>query len=175
MTDPTYEDISKAVSYDPETGLFTRIGPSPGAVRRVQKRKLGQPIGSPMLRGYVGIPLSGRTYYAHRLAFLLMTGSIPEFIDHRDGDGMNNRWENLRGCTKSQNMANRGPSIKSTSGIKGVYLTKSTGRWRAQIIANNRTIHLGYYADRDAAAAAYNSASREHFGEFAHSTAQEQI
>ena len=89
-------------------------------------------------------------------------------VDHRDGDGLNNRRENLRPCTQSQNLANRGKETKRicSSRYKGV--GREPGRpWRASIRLDGRPRHLGYFTDEAAAARAYNAAALAHWGEYA--------
>jgi hypothetical protein len=82
--------------------------------------------------------------------------------DHKDGDGLNNRRDNLRPATHSDNMHNS-CSQAGTSKFKGVYYYKQTKKWRAQI----NTKHLGFFRSEEAAALAYDAAARENFGEFA--------
>jgi HNH endonuclease/AP2 domain len=107
-------------------------------------------------------------YNEHQLAWFYMTGRWPKpTIDHRDGDSTNNRWNNLRQATASQNNANRRRPRNNTSGYKGVYRGRRPGQWRAQIGKNGRTKYLGTFPTRQAAHAAYVAAARKHYGEFA--------
>lgn len=90
-------------------------------------------------------------------------------VDHRDGDGRNNRRLNLRFSTQSQNIANaRKETGKGlTSQHKGVYFNKYHGKWHAQVIKDGRRIYLGRYHSETEAALAYNFGAVHHFGEFA--------
>ncbi len=89
-------------------------------------------------------------------------------VDHRNGDGLDNRRMNLREATKVQNGRNRGPIKGSVSGYKGVHWFARDNRWRARIvIEKGREQHLGYFDDKIEAAKAYNKAAKKHFGEFA--------
>lgn len=103
------------------------------------------------------------TLCIHRL---LMLG-VKE-VDHKNGDGLDNRRENLRAATDSQNSANAGKcACASTSRFKGVSWGKDRGKWRAYIEMNGRQKFLGYFHDELDAARAYNEAALEAFGEFA--------
>ena len=87
-------------------------------------------------------------------------------IDHRDGDGLNNRRDNLRPATHSQNQANqRRLRSDNTSGFKGV--VKAQGKWHARIWHQGKRINIGTFATAELAAAAYDNTAREVFGEFA--------
>ncbi|MCI0659647.1 MAG: HNH endonuclease [Acidobacteria bacterium] len=89
-------------------------------------------------------------------------------VDHKNGDGLDNRRENLRFATISQNLANRRKRRGAVSSRhKGVYLKKASGKFAAHIRVNRRAIHLGYFTSESEAAKAYNAAAREHFGEYA--------
>lgn len=88
-------------------------------------------------------------------------------VDHRNGNGLDNRRENLRAATHSQNQANRMWSTRNTSGYKGVTLHRLTGKWQAAIKVNGRSFYLGLHETKEAAAAAYATAARQRFGEFA--------
>lgn len=91
-----------------------------------------------------------------------------KYVDHRNGNTFDNRRSNLRVCTNSQNLMNRGAPKNNTSGFKGVSFNKYTGKWVANIVKNYRQIHLGYYKDKKNAAKAYNKAAFKLFGKFAY-------
>lgn len=91
-------------------------------------------------------------------------------VDHISGNTLDNRRENLRRGTQSQNMANRGPTKSNTSGLKGVSFDQSRGKWIAMIGINGKQKNLGRFMDRDDAAAAYQQAAISIFGEFARRT-----
>jgi len=153
------------LSYEPETGVFIWKH-RPDARRCWNTRYAGKEA------GYDWCP-DGKTTYrvlrifdwpflAHRLAVLYMTGEWPEAdVDHEDGNGLNNRWSNLRPASKPQNGANRGPNKNSKTGVKGVSL--SNGRYRASF----RGKQLGLCDTLEEAAALYERAAKEHFGQFA--------
>lgn len=87
--------------------------------------------------------------------------------DHRDCDGLNNRRQNLRVATHSQNNANRMKNSRSRSRFKGVYWEVAKGKWRVRPKLNGKFRHVGYFTDEAEAARAYDAAARELFGEFA--------
>jgi len=102
-----------------------------------------------------------RTIWMHRL---ILPGVRQ--VDHANHNSRDNRRENLRPCTQSQNRANSLWNVKTkTSRHKGVALKGN--RWRAQIRVGGHDIHLGYFSSEVAAAHMYDQAAREHFGEFA--------
>jgi hypothetical protein len=155
----TVERLKELLHYDPETGVFTwkvRVANVPaGSIAGCNKER------------YHFIGVDGREYRAHRLAWLYMTGEWPVEIDHRDTDGHNNRWANLRHATRIQNCRNTGLPKNSTSGSKGVYWSKDRQRWVAQITINKVRTGLGRFHTKERAAAASEAAARKHFGEFA--------
>lgn len=89
------------------------------------------------------------------------------FVDHINGDGLDNRRANLRPATKSQNTMNSPLRLDSTSGFRGVSFTPQTGRWRAVIKVNYKRLHIGYFDEPEDAARAFDAAARIHHGEFA--------
>ena len=96
---------------------------------------------------------------------LRLTPDDPLEVDHKNGDPLDNRRNNLRICNRSLNNANKGKQINNTSGYKGV--TWHAGKWKAQIKINRKNKYLGRFANKEDAAKAYDSAAREAFGEFA--------
>jgi hypothetical protein len=90
-------------------------------------------------------------------------------VDHINGVTLDNRRENLRVCSHSQNMHNRRLRQKNNkSGYKGVHWLARTKRWVAEIRVNGKSRHLGYFTEKTDAARAYDTAAAECFGEFAH-------
>lgn len=87
-------------------------------------------------------------------------------LDHANGNGLDNRKENLRPATRVENARNKW-KLTNKSGYKGVTRNPNTGRWQAQIKADGRRINLGTYISPQLAALAYDAAARQYFGEFA--------
>lgn len=148
----TQEELKELLHYDPSTGVFTWRK----TMRRVRK---GQVAGSIMTVGYRGIRIKRKDYYAHRLVFLYMTGRFPkDCVDHKDGDGFNNVWSNLRDATYQCNNRNTCVSSNNKSGVKGVCWDKVTKKWKAQIKINRKVIYLGCFHNlTDAVQARYDA------------------
>lgn len=104
-----------------------------------------------------------RTAYLHRT---IMGEPEGMEVDHRDGNGLNCRRENLRAASVAQNAMNRGAQSNNTSGFKGVTWHKKRKRWQAQIHLNRKQVFLGYFDDPVAAHGAYCAACVQLHGEF---------
>lgn len=127
--------------------------------------------------GYRG----GNTFYAQRYIclnnttiHLLMHRCILKLnnndmrqVDHKNGNGLDNRKENLRIATSSQNQANSQKRIDNTSGYKGVTWNKRNKKWQAEIKYNQQHFYLGLFKNKDKAAQAYNEMALKFHGEFA--------
>jgi len=87
-------------------------------------------------------------------------------IDHINGNGLDNRKDNLRVCLGVENRRNKGLSKKNTTGYKGIYYNTGVSRWYAQIKVNNKKISLGGSDTKQEAAEKYNRAAKLYFGEF---------
>lgn len=94
-------------------------------------------------------------------------------VDHRDGDGLNNTRANLRLATRQHNAANARLSARNKTGYKGVSLTRDSAGcpFTACVVYQKRTIHLGYFANAEEAARAYDAKAVELFGEYARTNA----
>jgi len=88
-------------------------------------------------------------------------------VDHINGNGIDNRKQNLRLVTKAQNMMNKKAPKNNTSGFKGVAWHKQNNRWRAYLTVHGKQISLGLYDTKKEAAKAWNLAARAYFGEYA--------
>lgn len=170
----TAEELRAMVHYDPETGIFV-WKPRPDLSKTWNTRYSGKVCGYdwtlPDGRQYRSIRIHDWPFLGHVLAHLYMIGGWPDYhIDHRDNDGLNNRWNNLRAATKKQNAANSKRCVKNTSGLKGASFCKHNQRWRADIVHNGRQLWLGYHDTKEAAHAAYMKKSMELHGDFARSS-----
>lgn len=105
--------------------------------------------------------------YMHRLLTGAQRG---EDVDHANSEGLDNRRDNLRRCTRSQNSANRDAFAGSRSGIKGVHFETWSGRWRAEIKRGGKRVRIGRFDTAAEAASAYQAEAVRLYGEFARST-----
>lgn len=88
-------------------------------------------------------------------------------VDHINGDKLDNRKQNLRLCSNSQNHMNKGVQSNSTTGYKGVSFERSINRYRAYLNLNGKRYNLKTFKTPEEAAQAYNTKAKELFGEFA--------
>ena len=154
--------IKRVFSYNPETGELTRLETAPST-----RAWLGRTVTSRNAYGYYTVRLAGKTYLVSRLAFVFMTGEWPGgFVDHINGDRTDNRWCNLRVCTKAQNCQNQ-TAMRGRSGFRGVHWDKRFQRWKASIRANGLRYNLGSFVSKEDAIIARLKASKELHGEFA--------
>jgi len=102
-----------------------------------------------------------RTIFMHQV---LLPG-VPQ-IDHRDGNGLNNRRKNIRPCTYSQNNINQHKRLDNTSGHKGVYKHSYTDSWVATIGVNGKHVYLGIFKQKKDAIKVRKEAALLHYGEF---------
>lgn len=124
----------------------------------------GQALSS---HGYKTVQLFGKTHKAHQLIYVMFHDAKAGEIDHINGNRSDNRIENLRVVTRSQNCSNQRIQTRSTSGFKGVTFLKKNQVWRARIKTQQKEIYLGSFANKEDAAHAYNQAAIHHFGVFA--------
>lgn len=158
----TQTELKELMTYDPETGEF----------RWIEDKYIGRsknkrwPVAGCVNRklGYLVIRFDGKLYYAHRLAWLYMTGKWPKNqIDHINGNKLDNRWSNIREATSAQNQMNS--PVKNKFGLKGIYKNKK--RFGVAIRHNNKRIYLGTYDTPEEAHEVYWEKAQELFGEYA--------
>jgi hypothetical protein len=118
-----------------------------------------------------GNKLKGRTYFHKRdgrLLHRLIANAKPgQLVDHIDGNTLNNKKSNLRLCTNSQNLMNRGKTCKNTSGYKGVTWDKKKQKWVAHIMKDYRQNFVGYFTNAYDAHLARSEKIKEIHGEYA--------
>lgn len=150
----------EALSYDASTGLVSwlkHVGTSVPGAEAGCKKSGGL---------YRHIRIGGKLVMTHQIAWFLHFGKWAGCsIDHINGDGLDNRIENLRKCTPTQNQWNSNPR-KGRVHPKGV--SSHFGKWQARIIVNKKLVSLGVFETPEAASEAYIQAARSHAGEFAY-------
>ena len=151
----TQERLKQLLSYDQKTGLFKRfkrLGP---------KTEISGHIDT---NGYRQIMLDKKLYMAHRLAWLYVYGYFPsDQIDHINRQSDDNRIENLRKATPSQNQQNTKMRSDNKSGFKGISFIEKENKWRARITKQGKTICLGRYKNIFLALKARENAENELF------------
>lgn len=154
----TSELLRELLSYDPETGLLTRL------TDNNRGHRIGAIAGSKHHSGYIEVMVNKKNYRAHRICWLHFYGQWPEFdIDHINGDKADNRICNLRDATEEMNMQNEIRARKnSTSGLMGVRFRPERKRWIATIKVNGKPKRLGSFATPEEAHNAYLEGKRFH-------------
>lgn len=128
---------------------------------------IGQVAGSIHKTGYRHITWMNRIHKAHRLIFMLHFGYMPKEIDHVNGDRSDNRIENLRKCTRSENQYNKSAQ-QNLSGHKGVSWHKKTAKWNVRVMKSKRSHSFGYFDDLELAVLVAQEARLKVFGGFAY-------
>jgi len=154
------QHVKELFWYEPETGLLYRI---------INGEAGKTPAGSFFRSGHRRIVYRRHIFSAHRVVWLYHTGDWPAgMLDHINCDPADNRIENLRLATRSQNGLNTPLNRnRNTSGYKGVTWNKRQGKWQATIKFDRKSMYLGVFNSPEEAHAAYVKAATEHCGEFA--------
>lgn len=167
----TKDLADKLLSYNPDTGVFTwkhrsrdmfstdkgfavwngrRSGKEAGCVHKANEKS------------YIRIGILGKDYYAHRIAILMVTGEMPKEVDHRNGNGMDNRLSNLKPMSHIQNMRNQKLRKTNRSGVPGVFQCKTSFAYSVAIKVNYKSINLGTTRDFFEACCLRKSAENKH-------------
>lgn len=165
--------VRKELTYNPETGLFVRNERSPcdftpngqlsseSLCKSYNTRYANKPAITAKNRGgYLIGRVCGRNVFAHRIAWAYMTGAWPEEdIDHINGDRSDNRFENLREVSRTENLKNRGLCKRNKSGEIGIYWGADRGKWRVELM----NIKIGSFDTKEEAIKARDEA-KENLG-----------
>lgn len=152
--------LQRWLSYDPVTGAVSwKAKPN-------RNIPIGRAAGCRWVSGkntYIRISVEGRWVFAHTIAFVALHGRLPSgVIDHINGDGTDNRAENLRDVDHATNLRNQRRNKNNKSGVMGVDFHQSSGKWRARIIVDQKEHHLGTFDSRAEAVCARHAAERIH-------------
>lgn len=149
--------LRELLDYDPGTGVFVRRK-NLGGIHK------GSNAGSISREGYLRIQLDGKKYLCHRLAWLYIYGRWPiDQLDHINGIRSDNRIENLRECSNSENSQNV-RAHKDGAGMLGATWDKRCGKWLSQICVNGKKIFLGRFDAQEKAHSAYLKAKYQYHG-----------
>jgi hypothetical protein len=155
MAELTAKELRSVLRYEPETGQFYWLIGNHG-------RKIGK-IAGHLSKRYTDIRVNGKTHHAHRLAFLYMTGEWPSEVDHRNRDGHDNRWPNLRVTTASQNQFNR--QFRQRDLPRGVEFDAENQRYRGRLSVNRARHGTPWFKTASEAHEAYLMLARKFYGE----------
>jgi hypothetical protein len=162
----TAEYVRSVLDYDPETGTF-RWSKTLAGVRYFRGDLVGGSAGTINQHGYRVITVGKAKHPAAKLACLIVTGEWPiGEVDHKNTVRNDDRWDNLRPATPSQNVQNRNRPRNNTSGFKGVSWSASRKAWWAQITKDGIHHNLGLFATPEEAYTAYCEAAASLHGEF---------
>jgi hypothetical protein len=174
---PSYAYLHECFHYDQVTGkLFWKERPpehfeSARLFKIFNTQFSGKPAGSMRCtkgKLYHSVTISPLKLETHRVVWKMITGRDPvAFIDHINGDSVDNRFSNLREATNAENMRNTKRLRSNTSGFKGVSKFRN-GKWVAKIKINGKSFNLGYYCTPEEAFEVYKQRAKEAFGEFFH-------
>lgn len=149
-TDLTQEQVREIFDYNEINGW---------SIRKFKNGKR-KPCGhKPDANGYGQVKIAGKMYKTHRIIWLWHHGSWPDGeIDHIDRNRMNNRIDNLRVVSASENQHNHSIQRNNTSGYLGVVWNKRANKFMARIRVNRKEINLGYFDSKEDAYRAYQLA-----------------
>lgn len=180
MANPDINTLRKIIEYTPETGEFKWKRRTPemfvprgtrsaaGCCANWNSRYAGKAaltfVGS---HGYRCGNLLGAVRLAHRVAMAMIVGGWNfDYVDHINGDKLNNRACNLRACSNAENLRNSKARDGGSSRFKGVCWHKQNRNWLASITVDGRAKHIGSFENEIEAAQAYDDAARRLHGEF---------
>lgn len=154
-----YELVRKLFDYNPETGVVTR------KITTSSRAQAGAIVGSRNTQGYLMVNIKNtdgqRLYYVHRIIWLWMTGEWPTCIDHINRNPSDNRWENLRDVSYSENTHNKPVT-------SGVYWANRDKVWVATIQVKGNKYYVGQSKDRSEAEAMYREAKKQYVPDMHH-------
>jgi hypothetical protein len=172
---PDAEYLHQCFSYDPDAGTLTwrwrprEHFPTDREYMRWNSAWRSRRAGATSGGGHIMVKINKRLYGAHRIIWKMITGEDPpDQLDHINRNRIDNRFENLRLATHSQNVSNKSRYRNNTSGAKGVRIQNLSypHPYQARIRVNGNLIHIGSFSTIEDARDAYAAAAKHYFGEF---------
>ena len=166
----TQQELTSIFHYNKRTGVFTH------KLKKYNwrdKKEVGHEItDSRRKTSYLRTRINGKDYLLHRLAWLYVYGELPEIIDHKDGNGLNNKISNLRASTQQENNRNVRCQERNKTGVKNVIQEKGSNKFRVSFTVKkdgdkSKTVSFGKFDTiEEASFVAKNARSALH-GDFA--------
>ena len=158
----SHEELIQILNYDQDTGIFYwKV-----THHRIKKGDIAGSLSGD--KKYIQIRIKRKLYYAHVLAYFYITKEWPvKVIDHIDGHGLNNSFNNLRSVTQKENSMNRVPNKNSKSGYKNIAWLDSLKKWRVKFKVNGKDIHIGVFDDLEMAKAIASEYRDKYHGKYA--------
>jgi hypothetical protein len=147
--------------FDYKNGLLFR------KIRVSSRAKAGIEAGNFDKEGYKTVQIYYKNYRVHRLIFMMFYGYMPKFVDHINNNRGDNRIENLREATSSQNQHNSKKPKSNTTGFKNVYFSKASKNWYVQIKINRKVISVYRLENAEIADLVAQELRNKHHKEFA--------
>jgi len=154
---PSQEELNALLEYR-DGKLFWKV--SRGRI------KIGSEAGRLISSGYKQVGFKGKVYLQHRLIWVMHGNDPVDCLDHIDGDRLNNRIENLRPATKTENNWNAILKITNTSGIKGVTWNKNRTCWQGHVGYKGKQHHVGCFKNKEECAKAVKEFREKLHGDF---------
>ena len=147
---PSVERLRELFAYDDKAGVLI-------------SNKTNKTVGTFNYAGYLRTSIDGKSYQLHRVIWKLVKGEEPPFeIDHINRDRADNRIENLRSATRTEQCWNS----STARPFPGANRCTNSDRYESRIMVNGVRLYLGRFDTKEQASEAYLSAARDHFGEF---------
>lgn len=151
---------AKEMFYYSDGKLYRKTSPHP-------RIKVGSEVGYKDTHGHLRLEIDNKTYAVHRIIFLLEKGYLPKVVDHINNIRDDNRIENLREATHSQNCMNVKRAKNNTSGFKNVNWHKENKKWTVNITVDKNQKYLGSFEDLELACLVAEEARNKYHKEFA--------
>lgn len=146
---PSKEELNELFDYHPVTGIL---------YWKNHIRMKGKEAGGVDNSGYIRVRIKNKKYLIHRIIWTIVHGDIDGGeIDHINGNKSDNRIDNLRLCSRSENCMNRGLFKTNKLGVKGVIYHQTMKKYKASISKDNKKVTIGFYDNKDDAYTAYKN------------------
>lgn len=133
--------------------------------RKIRIGRLAGSLGS--MKRYRRVCINGKIYQEHRIIFMMHYGYLPECIDHIDNNKINNKIDNLRAATISQNKQNIKRQSNNVTGYKNVSFNKKSQTYTVEVVILGKRHRIGTFKDLELAGLVANMAREKYHGNFA--------
>jgi len=112
---------------------------------KYKRRLIGHAVTGKDGKGYIRVGIKGKRYSVHRVIYFIHYNIWPDYVDHINANKLDNRIENLRSCSNTENSYNAKLSKSNKSGFKGICWSKQRKKWHVQITAGGKRVVSKYF------------------------------